>query len=51
MIREIYTRTGADPLAALTELRAAGNLDALFRNYEDFLSVITRRPAYLTDLI
>ena len=41
----------ADPVAALAELRTTGNLDALFRDYEEFLSVITRRPAYLTDLI
>ena len=51
MIRAVYTRTGADPIAALAELKAAGNLDALFREFEAFLGVITRSPAYLTDLI
>jgi hypothetical protein len=51
MIREVYTRSGADPITALAELKAAGNLDALFRDYEEFLAVISRRPAYLTDLV
>jgi hypothetical protein len=51
MIRAIYTRREADPIAALAELKAAGNLDALFREFETFLGVITRRPSYLTDLI
>ena len=50
LIREVYTQTGADPIAALGELKAAGNLDALFREFEEFLAVINRRPAYLTDL-
>jgi len=51
LIRQVYTRTGADPIAALAELKAAGNLDSLFREFQEFLAVITRRPAYLTDLI
>ncbi len=51
IIREVYTRTGADPIAALAELKAAGNLDDLFREFDEFLAVITRRPDYLTDLI
>jgi hypothetical protein len=51
VIRDVYTQTGADPVAALAELKAEGNLDALFREFEAFLAVITRRPAYLTGLI
>jgi hypothetical protein len=51
MIRAVYTRTAADPIAALAELETEGDLDALFREFEEFLSVITRRPAFLTDLI
>jgi hypothetical protein len=51
VIREVYARTGADPLAALVELEAAGNLDALFRDFEEFLAVIHRSPDYLADLI
>jgi hypothetical protein len=51
MIRDVYTRTGADPVDALVELKAAGNLKVLFRDFDEFLAVITRRPAYLTDLI
>ena len=51
MIRDVYARTDADPIAALAELKAAGNLDALFRDFDEFLSVIPRRPAYLTDLV
>jgi hypothetical protein len=51
MIREVYARTGADPIAALADLKAAGNLNALFREFDEFLAVITRRPDYLTDLI
>jgi len=50
-VREVYARRGADPLAALADLKAAGNLDALFREFDEFLAVITRRPTYLTDLI
>jgi hypothetical protein len=51
LIREVYAQTGADPIAALAELRAERNLDALFREFEGFLGVVTRRPAYLTDLL
>jgi len=50
-IREVYARRGADPLAALADLKAGGNLEALFREFDEFLAVITRRPDYLTDLI
>jgi hypothetical protein len=51
MIREVYTQSGADPIAALAQLKADGDLDVLFRDYEEFLGVITRRPAYLTNLV
>lgn len=51
MIREVYARTNADPIAALASLKAAGNLDVLYRVFEEFLAVINRRPAYLTDLV
>jgi hypothetical protein len=51
VIREVYTRTGADPVAALAELKAAGDLEPLFRDFEEFLGVIHRSPDYLTDLI
>ena len=51
VIREVYTRSGADPIAALAELRAEGELDAIFREYGEFLGVIARRPAYLTGLV
>jgi hypothetical protein len=51
MIREAYARKGADPLAALEQLKGTGTLDALFREFEQFLAVITRKPAYLSDLM
>jgi hypothetical protein len=47
----VYKRVGSDPVAALAELKAAGNLDALFREFDRFLAVIPRSPAYLTDLL
>jgi hypothetical protein len=50
-IRSTYARMNADPLAALLRLRAEGQLSALFRDYEEFLSVIPRQPGYLTDLM
>jgi hypothetical protein len=51
MIREVYARVGADPVAALAILKAAGNLKELFREFDEFLVVISRRPDYLTDLM
>ena len=51
MIREVYARTDADPLAALGKLKAAGNLDLLFKAFDEFLAVINRSPAYLSDLV
>ncbi|UCF97092.1 MAG: hypothetical protein JSV89_18250 [Spirochaetaceae bacterium] len=50
IIRSTYARTGADPLAALAQLKAEGALDDVFREFADFLSVIQRQPAYLADL-
>jgi hypothetical protein len=50
-IRNAYARAGADPLAALAELKVSGNLDCLFRDFEEFLAVIERRPACLTGLM
>ena len=51
MIREVYARRDANPIAALADLKATGNLDALFREFEEFLTVIPLKPAYLTDLM
>jgi hypothetical protein len=51
MIREVYARRKANPLAALADLKAAGNLDLLFEVFDEFLAVITRSPAYLSDLV
>jgi hypothetical protein len=51
LIREVYEGVGADPLAALAQLKERGTLDALFGRFAEFLSVISRRPAYLTDLV
>jgi hypothetical protein len=51
VIREVYARMGADPLAALGYLKAEGRLDVLFRDFDEFLAVISRKPAYLTDLM
>jgi hypothetical protein len=50
-IREVYARTGADPLAAVAELKGSGNLDCLFRDFEEFLAVIERRPGCLAGLM
>lgn len=50
-VREVYARLEADPLAALAHLKAAGDLDSLFCEFEEFLAPISRRPDYLTDLV
>ena len=50
-VREVYARLEAQPRAALAHLKAAGDLDALFRKFEEFLAPISRRPDYLTDLV
>jgi hypothetical protein len=50
-VREVYARLEADPIAALAHLKAAGDLDALFLEFGEFLAVISRRPAYLAGLI
>jgi len=51
MIRRAYARCRADPLSALVELKACGTLNALFRDFDAFLSIINRRPAYLKNLM
>ena len=51
MIRETYDSVGADPLAALDRLKAQDNLKSLFRDFDEYLSVITRRPSYLAALV
>jgi len=50
-IRASYNRQGADPLAALVDLRASGLLADAFRDFDEFFNVIGRHPAYLTDLV
>ena len=50
-IRSSYARRGGDPLVTLTELRAGQNLAEAFRDFDEFLGVIGRHPAYLTDLV
>jgi hypothetical protein len=51
LIREVYARKGADPLAALARLRGQEELAPLFGMFEEFLAVIDRSPAYLEDLV
>lgn len=51
MVREVYARAGEDPIAALAILKAAENLKELFREFDEFLGVISRSPGYLTDLM
>ncbi len=50
-IRTSYSRQGANPLATLVDLRASGLLTEAFRDFDEFLGVIGRHPAYLTDLV
>ncbi|MBN2553866.1 MAG: hypothetical protein JXB06_13900 [Spirochaetales bacterium] len=51
MIRATYGSLGADPLAALNQLKARENLKPLFRDFDEYLGVIARRPSYLADLV
>ena len=51
LIREVYDRMGADPLATLAHLKEEGQLNVLFRKFDEFLDVISRSPSYLTDLM
>jgi hypothetical protein len=51
LIRSTYASTNADPLEALVQLQAQGKLKPLFRDFAEFLSAISRQPAYLTGLV
>ncbi len=51
VIRASYRRQGANPLATLVDLRASGLLAEAIRDFDKFLGVIGRHPAYLTDLM
>jgi hypothetical protein len=50
-IRDSYSRQGANPLATLIDLKASGFFTEAFRDFDEFLGVINRHPAYLTDLM
>jgi hypothetical protein len=50
-IRSSYARTGGNPLVTLAELGARQNLAEAFRDFDEFLGVIGRHPAYLSDLV
>ena len=51
MIRRAYARSQADPLDTLVQLKRCQALAGLFRDFDAFLSIINRRPAYLRNLM